>query len=155
MHLPPFTYNDNRLMYGEQCFYYNGGYDNICLSINTINAKRKVGNGGDLDKKREILPWVDITVRSQLIKINKIPIHSDVMIQNIKGEYSPGNISGNIIKNSKLPLRKLVVNILELNVKPNNVDNNDDNTLNIIKKENKTNLINISANLINIKNKKI
>jgi hypothetical protein len=45
---PPYTYNDPRIIYNEPCFFYNGGYDLICLGL-TINVGK--GGGGAVGKQ--------------------------------------------------------------------------------------------------------
>ena len=73
MYPPPYTYNDPRLTYNEHCFYYNGGYDEVCLIIG-FDRKRRVGVGGGgrrkSEEREEVLPWIDITIQSQLTAIN-------------------------------------------------------------------------------------
>lgn len=41
--LPPYTYNDPRLIYNEHCFYYNGGYSDVCLNPPTESVRRRGG----------------------------------------------------------------------------------------------------------------
>lgn len=44
---PPFLYDDSRITYDEHCFYYDGGYDIICLQQPpTIEEKKTVGRSG-------------------------------------------------------------------------------------------------------------
>ena len=97
MYPPPYTYNDPRLTYNEHCFYYNGGYDEVCLIIG-FDRKRRVGVGGGgrrkSEEREEVLPWIDITIQSQLTAINgEFVEDANITTQGAKGELSPGNIS--------------------------------------------------------------
>jgi len=42
----PWTYNDPRLIYNERCFFYNGGWDLVCLYGRVVPGKRKIGRSG-------------------------------------------------------------------------------------------------------------
>lgn len=96
-HPPPYTYNDSRLTYGEHCFLWNGGYDEVCLVIG-FDRKRKVGvsSGGGKASRREPLPnlpWIDITVCAQLLSANEEEILGmEKITQGARGELAPGTI---------------------------------------------------------------
>jgi len=97
---PPYTYDDPRLTYNEHCFYYNGGYDSVCLIIG-FDRKRRVGVGGGTasggkrrDEELPPLPWIDITVCAQLLQANEEEVEDSLVVtQGAKGELAPGTIA--------------------------------------------------------------
>lgn len=67
---PPYTYDDPRLTYDEHCFFYDGGYDDVCLAGPTAVVVRRGGY-----KKRERkpeLPFISIFIQSCLVQVNNV-----------------------------------------------------------------------------------
>jgi len=75
---PPYTYDDPRLLYDEVCFFYDGGYDLVCLAGPVIVGKG--GGSSDSGKKRVEEPkknFVNIFIEHKLISVNGVPYHPD------------------------------------------------------------------------------
>lgn len=63
---PPFSYDDGRLVYDEHCFFYDSGYDNVCLGLPTAVVLR----GG----RKKPKPFLNVFVRCCVCRINGVEI---------------------------------------------------------------------------------
>ncbi len=65
---PPYTYNDPRLLYNEVCFFYDGGYDSVCLA----GALKIIGGSvpGRREPKKPAKPFFNIFIEYKLIEVN-------------------------------------------------------------------------------------
>jgi len=61
---PPYFYDDSRLVYDEHCFFYDGGYDDVCLSAPTAVIVRRGG------RKKQSKPYLNVFVRCCVCKVN-------------------------------------------------------------------------------------
>jgi len=95
---PPYTYDDARLTYDEQCFFYDGGYDSVCLAgPATVFVPR---GGGGRSNRRKNLPYLNIFVKSRVLKINEEKYPSDDLEGWVRfsGEDEPMTIFLNGVK---------------------------------------------------------
>lgn len=75
---PPYTYNDPRLLYNEVCFFYDGGYDSVCLtgSIFVGRAKTNAQHAKERKKRKELekekldKTFINIFIESKLLSVN-------------------------------------------------------------------------------------
>lgn len=105
----PYTYNDPRLFYNEHCFFFDGGYDDICLNPPEpilIHRKRNGGaislNRNSLNKKKENndVHFLNLFLKVNLLKINDEPyitINQDVSDKWIR--FSGANVPLAIVVN--------------------------------------------------------
>lgn len=77
---PPYYYNDPRITYDEECFLYNGGFDEVCLIDNGLLPTKKGGAGGGgvmVAMRRPYVPppapnpLLDLTIKVCLVSVNK------------------------------------------------------------------------------------
>ena len=66
---PPYTYNDPRIIYNEPCFFYNGGYDLICLFGTPPPAGRGVATGARVKSKPQP-ETISLIFKSCICRIN-------------------------------------------------------------------------------------
>ena len=100
MFSPPFTYDDPRLTYDEHCFYYDGGYDEVCLVIGF--GRKRSGGRSNPPSRQTIQPfvtassnafWINVEVRSRVFKINQeLFKEEEEVVQSARGELDPGEI---------------------------------------------------------------
>ena len=65
---PPYTYDDARILYDEECFLYDGGFDEVCLTdITPVEVPRKFGGGGGMVARRR--PYVPPPAPNPLLDI--------------------------------------------------------------------------------------
>jgi len=72
----PYTYDDPRLLYDEICFFYDGGYDFLCLTGPIF-----VGRGGGEARKRRVEKakknFVNVFIQHKLLSVNGIDYEPD------------------------------------------------------------------------------
>jgi hypothetical protein len=51
----PYTYDDPRLLYNEPCFFYDGGFDQVCL-INKFQIRTGGRSSASRKNPREMAP---------------------------------------------------------------------------------------------------
>lgn len=79
---PPYTYDDPRIFYDEECFFYDGGYDEICLIDNNLLGNKKIGGSGGIGRRRPYVPppapnpLLDIKIKVCLKCVNDEPVES-------------------------------------------------------------------------------
>lgn len=84
---PPYTYDDPRLTYDEHCFFYDGGYDDVCLAGPTAIVIKK---GGYKKRTREPeLPWINIFIQSRFVQANNIFLDEKEKITRFAGKDAP------------------------------------------------------------------
>lgn len=75
---PPYLYDDPRLTYDEHCFFYDGGYDDICLTAPTALVIKRTGGGGRngnssqrrRKKLEESRPYLNVFIETYLKRLN-------------------------------------------------------------------------------------
>lgn len=93
---PPYMYDDERLMYDEQCLFYDGaGYDDVCLAGPTTVVVRPFGGVGG--KRRRVVPnkeypYLNIFIQTQLLQVNEELIVEPPKIIRFTGEDAPISI---------------------------------------------------------------
>lgn len=76
--LPPYTYDDPRLTYDEVCFFYDGGYDSVCLSTGTIFVGKATASSSSSSKKKKLdKPFINIFIEAKLLEVNGVLIDPD------------------------------------------------------------------------------
>jgi hypothetical protein len=68
---PPYLYDDPRLVYDEHCFFYDGGYDSVCLGAPTAVIVRAGGS------RKKAKPYLNVFVRCCVCKVNGEEIPCD------------------------------------------------------------------------------
>ncbi len=86
---PPFTYDDERLMYDEACFFFDGdGFDKVCLGLG--GGRRKGEEETKKEKERKPGHYIDLVIRSQFMGTGSLsslsPSQSEEIAFTIKGE---------------------------------------------------------------------
>lgn len=90
---PPYTYDDPRLTYDEHCFFYDGGYDDVCLSAPTAVVVRKKGGLSSGGKRKEPeLPFINIFIQSKLEQVNNLFFEGEPKITRFSGKDQPVSI---------------------------------------------------------------
>lgn len=74
---PPYLYDDPRLTYDEHCFFYDGGYDDICLTAPTALIIKRHGGGGrngeNARRRRKLedpKPYLNVFIETYLKRLN-------------------------------------------------------------------------------------
>lgn len=77
---PPYTYDDPRILYDQKCFFYNGGFDLVCLGIDPTPPEppvsdffRPQGAGDGFGYRKPVEPeyhWIDVRIKSCLVRVN-------------------------------------------------------------------------------------
>lgn len=67
---PPYTYDDPRLLYNEICFYYDGGYDSVCLATPIIVGRSTSSDGRKKKKEKLEKPFINIFIETKLLEVN-------------------------------------------------------------------------------------
>lgn len=93
------TYNETGLTYDQHCFYYNGGYDNVCLLLG-YGSKKIIGGGREATETTlsvvDDVKWINITVSSRLLSVNKddtLRTLEEENTQHGKGHLAPGSFT--------------------------------------------------------------
>jgi len=74
---PPYTYDDPRILYDEICFFYDGGYDSVCLATPTIVVGRSSSSTGKRKKEQLEKPFINIFIETKLLEVNGEVIKPD------------------------------------------------------------------------------
>jgi hypothetical protein len=119
---PPYTYDDPRIVYDQKCFFYDGGFDEICLGFEPIipeePLKRRTGSGGIgigyRKQPRTNYDWLDIKIKACLTKVNDKKFHEN--------EDLCGNVSftGQLLPH-KLNVEKYKAGTLERDIAVKNI----------------------------------
>ena len=73
---PPHTYDDPRMQYDEQCFFYDGGYDLLCLYDSGRIPKKQKGKGsggivgGRKPKSHPQPEFIEYIFKTSIIRVN-------------------------------------------------------------------------------------
>lgn len=89
--LPPYLYDDSRLTYDERCFFYDGGYDSVCLAGPAAIFKPI---GGRSSRKNKC-PYLNVFIRSCLLEINKVKTNPEDKLEGwirFSGEEEPMSV---------------------------------------------------------------
>lgn len=93
---PPYTYDDPRIGYDEHCFFYDGGYDSICLAQpDAVIIKRSGGDTGASRRRREREkekhPFLNLFIQANLKEVNgdAVPFDSNKGWVRFSGENTP------------------------------------------------------------------
>ena len=101
---PPYTYDDPRLLYDEVCFFYDGGYDQVCLTTPKITvlpyraglATAPVRRRKE-QKKEEDLPIINVFIQASLFEVNNavVPDRNNLKYVRFSGANTPLEIKIN------------------------------------------------------------
>lgn len=98
---PPYAYDDPRIAYDEACFFYNGGFDEVCLAERT--SSRRLGGGRAVasykapykDKTKPTKEPLDIRMRSRLKSVNDT-VYDQVVKNHWVRNADPLEVTGDV-----------------------------------------------------------
>lgn len=93
---PPFLYDDERITYDEHCFYYDGGYDIICLQTPPEpdeEPKKRVGRAGGRRRYQENRPRRPVVYYNLFCKTLKAVLEDGTEIDLDQEDHVKGHIS--------------------------------------------------------------
>lgn len=118
---PPYTYNDYRITYNEKCFFYNGGFDLVCL---TAGRRRVVGSPpgvGKLPPKSYPQPqMIDLVFKVCIQYVNEKE-YKDEEVCEIK-RYSFTKDSNTIVRTDGFDVRRKLFTITSSDFNVNTIN---------------------------------
>jgi len=106
----PYTYDDPRLLYNEPCFFYDGGFDQVCL-INKFQIRTGGRSSASRNKENKPLDdkeYINVFIECELKHVNgdRFISKEGKKILRFVGENSKYNI---FLKNTKINFNKPIV----------------------------------------------
>jgi hypothetical protein len=116
---PPYTYNDYRITYNEKCFFYNGGFDLVCLAVKPNRGGVSGVAVGKLPKSFPTKEMIDLVFKVCIQNVNEQGYKEEEFCE-IKKYSFEKKAEDVVVKTTDLKVKRKIITISteEFGVKP-------------------------------------